>query len=344
MLNKTILAATAATALLAAGAASAQTVWRFSNWIPPTHPVNIRIQEAFGKDIERVTEGRVKVQVIPALGPPTAHFDLVRNGVADMALVVPAYTPQRFQLTRVAEFPFISTSSAASSLAAYRAHAQHFAKVNEFAGVKLASVWTHGPAHLFTVSKPITSMADLKGMKIRTAGGTSDEAVQLAGATTFFAPASATYDVLSKGVADGIAFPHESVPGFRLETILRHALVFPTGLYQTTHSITINQAKFDALSAKDKAAVEALLGEPLTVKAAAVWDDLNNAGVETMKKAGITFKDAPESMVNELRGRYAGMLEEWYGMAAKKNVDGPAAYALVRKTVDEVEAKMKKGS
>lgn len=325
-------------ALLSTGA-RAETVWRLSNWVPPTHPVVTQIFQVWAQKVGTATEGRVKVQIIPALGAPPAHFDLVHSGVADVALIGPSYTPARFSLVKIAELPFISNTSTASSMAIARVQERYFAKANEFAGVKLAGIWTHGPAHVFTIRKPVLGIADLRGLKIRTAGGISDQVAGLAGATPFFAPVSQTYDVLSKGVADGILFPAEGIPSFRLDTIIRHGTLIDGGIYQLTHAMIINPAKWSALTPADQAAVERLNGEALTRMASAVWDRINGAGVDTMKKAGIQIHAAPPELMAELRKRYAELLDAWMKDAAKKGVDGPAAWRLVQETVKEFGAK-----
>lgn len=337
------MAASAAALLLAQGAA-AQTVWRFSSYIPPNHPLNVKLIEPWGKEIERVTQGRVKLQIIPALGPPPAHFDLVKNGVADVAMPVANYTPQRMKLQGLAELPFTSDTSLAPSVALQRTYDRFFAKANEFEGVVLGAIWAHGPAHLYTVSKPIKSLADLKNMKIRSAGGVSNTVVELMGGQPFFAPVSQAYDVLSKGVADGLVFPHESVPSFKLETVLKQGVIVPGGLYQSVHYLAINPAKLNALSPADKAAVQALLGEPLARKAGTVWDESNAWGLAEMKKAGMTFTSPDAAMMGELKGRLAGLLEDWYKEAAAKNVDGKAAYTFFRENVEKMEMEMGKKS
>ena len=58
-------------------ATQAQTVWRFSNWLPPTHHVVTEMIQPWAADVEKATEGRVKLQVLPALGGPPTHLDLV---------------------------------------------------------------------------------------------------------------------------------------------------------------------------------------------------------------------------------------------------------------------------
>jgi hypothetical protein len=47
---------------------------------------------------------------------------------------------------------------------------KHFHKIGEYKGVKLLGVFTHGPGQMFT-KKPVTSIKDVQGLKIRTGGG-----------------------------------------------------------------------------------------------------------------------------------------------------------------------------
>ncbi len=103
-------------------AAQAQTVWRFSNWLPPTHHVVTEMIQPWAADVEKATEGRVKIQVLPALGAPPAHFDLVKNGVADIAFSVHAYTPNRFKFTEMGERPFTTAHAVVNSLAYWRTY------------------------------------------------------------------------------------------------------------------------------------------------------------------------------------------------------------------------------
>lgn len=333
------IAVVAAAVSFVANGAQAETVWRLSNWVPPTHAVVTDIFQVWAKKVEAATQGRVKVQLIPALGAPPAHFDLVANGVADVALIGPSYTPTRFPLVRIAEQPFISNTSLASSMAIARVQERYFAKANEFAGVKLAGIWTHGPAHLFTISKPLLKIAEFEGVKIRTAGGISDKVVKLAGATPFFAPVNQTYDVLSKGVADGIVFPAEGILSFRLDGIVKYGTLIEGGIYQLTHALIVNPKKYDGLSDTDRAALDKINGEALTRMSAAVWDRINGTGVDRMKAKGIKINQASPELMAALHKRYDELREEWLKDAAKKGVDGKAAWELVRATVKELDTK-----
>jgi len=337
--RRIIAAALGLGVVLGSGAAVAQTTtWRFSLWIPPTHPLKVRLFENYwAKNIESATQGRVKVEFIPALGPPTAHFDLVRNGVADATIWIPSYVPARFKLTEGAELPFTSDTSLAPSVALWRVQQKHFAPAGEFNGVKLAGLWVHGPAHYFSPKAPLTKASDFQGLKVRVNGGMSAEVVQRMGGTPFFSPANQVFEVMSKGIADALLFPSESVPSFRVERIMKFATLFPGGIYHSTQALIVNEAKWNALSAADKAALDKFQGEALVHEAGKVWDAIDAEGTEEMKKVGIVFNTAPPELIALMKTRFASITEEWYAEAAKRKVDGKAALTMFFEEMAKLE-------
>ena len=58
--------------------------------------------------------------------------------------------------------------------------------------------------------------------------------------------------LLSTGVMDGTLFPAESVEGFKIEKVIKHATSFPGGLYNTSFVFMMNQGTYDKLPADVK--------------------------------------------------------------------------------------------
>ena len=114
----------------------------------------------------------------PSAAPGT--FDAVRDGLVDVSFVTASYTPARHPLPLMAELPGAGATAEINSVAFSRIHWKYFQPANEYKGVKLLGVFTHGPGQMFTVKKPVTSVADLAGMKIRTGGGISEAAAKAA--------------------------------------------------------------------------------------------------------------------------------------------------------------------
>jgi TRAP-type C4-dicarboxylate transport system substrate-binding protein len=331
------LAAVAVAVLALAAPVHAQVVWKYSNWLPPTHPVTDGVTRVWAKQVEDATQGRVKVEVIAPLGAPPAHLDLVRNGVADVTNITTAYTAGRFVLLGGLEMPFMSDRNSAMSLAAQRTYDKFFRQANEFEGLKFGGIAMVGPYQIYTTKKAINTIDDFKGQKIREAGGVTKAVVEALGATPFFAPAPQTYDVLSKGVGDGVLFPPESIPGFKVTSAVKHGIHVPGGFNQAVQALIINEAKWKALSPADQAAIEKLLGEHWSGLWGNLWDKTNAAAIEQMKKDGVELKDASPELLAEIRRRLAKIETDWIEQAGKKGVDGKAALAFMRAEVKSLE-------
>src|SRR5262249_17125115 len=190
---------------VAAGAlaspARAQTTLTYSSWVPPTHHLTIW-QQNWTKEVEKATDGRVKFQGLPkAPAAPPGTFDAVRDGLVDLSYVTASYTPARHILPLMAELPGAGETGEINSVAFSRIHWKYFQKVNEYKGVKLLAVWTHGPGQMFT-KKPVKSLDDFKGQKIRTGGGIAEAVANALGASAFVKPAPESYELLNSGVAD----------------------------------------------------------------------------------------------------------------------------------------------
>jgi TRAP-type C4-dicarboxylate transport system substrate-binding protein len=167
----------AAALALVAGApsASAQTVLTMSSWVPPTHSLTRDVLSVWAKQVEQATAGRVKFEMLPKHpSAPPGTFDAVRDGLVDVSFVTASYTPARHPLPLMAELPGAGATAEINSIAFSRIHWKYFQPANEYKGVKLLGVFTHGPGQMFTVKKPVTSVADLAGMKIRTGGGIAE--------------------------------------------------------------------------------------------------------------------------------------------------------------------------
>jgi TRAP-type C4-dicarboxylate transport system substrate-binding protein len=291
--------------------ASAQTVIRFSNWVPPTHPVSTDVIGVWADRVKEATDGRVVVEVVSPLGNPPSHLDLVQNGVADAGFIVHGYTPERFPLTEGMELPFLADDSRSASIAYWKTYEKYLADANEHDGVKLIGLWVHGPAHFFTRDKEINTLDDMSGLKIRVGGGMAKYVAEDLGTVPFFAPASQSYEVISKGVADGIMFPTESVYNFKIGPAIGQALEVPGGLYRSSQGVVMNQAKWDALSPEDQAAIESVSGLALAELAAKMWDTQDALGREELIKGGTNFKTAEGALLDSIHDKLSVEETKW---------------------------------
>ncbi|MGH8796243.1 MAG: TRAP transporter substrate-binding protein [Caldimonas sp.] len=322
-----------------ATSASAQTVLTMSSWVPPTHSLTRDVLMVWAKNVEKATHGRVKFEMLPkAPASPPGTFDAVRDDLVDVSFVTASYTPARFALPYLAELPGAGATAEINSVAYSRIHWKYLQAADEYKGVKLLGVFTHGPGQMFTSSKKITSVADLAGLKIRTGGGISEAAAKLLGASPLVKPAPESYELLSSGVVDGLFFPSESIQSFKLEKVVKYATFFPGGFYCSAFGFFMNQDKWDKLPKQDQDAIMSVSGEALARLAGRSWDAADRGGIEAMKAAGVTITEASPAFVADVRKRTEPLVQDWIKSANAKGVDGAKVFAAFHEELKKVAA------
>ena len=322
-LRSLVAAALSSTALLG-GVASAQTVFSVSSWVGPTHTLSMA-QKTWCDQLEKDSAGRMKCNILPkAVAAAPGTFDAVRDGLADISFTVDGYTPGRFINTQVAEFPFLGNSATATSVAYWRIYSKYFAPLGEHRGVKVLSVFTHGPGVIFNAKQPVTSAADAAKLKFRIGGGNINELSKAMGWNTTLKPAPESFELLSTGVMDGTFFPDESIASFKL-SMIKHATTFPGGLYNTSFVFMMNPAKYDALSAQDKAVVDKLSGESAARTFGEGWDKVDAASRELQKTQGVVRVQADDAFVKAVAAKQGELEDKWAAAASAKGLKDPKA-------------------
>ena len=234
-------AAAAVLAVAVSGAASAQdkpVELRFSHWVPASHPVHPAI-EAWAESIRQASNGTITMKIYPAqqLGKAFDHYNMARDGIADIAHTNPGYEPGRFPIMGASELPFIfanATDGSAAVDAWYRKYAD-----KEMKDVKYCVTFMHDPATFHTTNKKVMVPGDVRGMKIRPANATISRFISLLGGTNVPASAPESRDLLEKGVAEGITFPWGSIILFGIDKVTKYHL--DSALYATEQTLVMNK-------------------------------------------------------------------------------------------------------
>ena len=334
------LAATLLAGALISAPAQSETTLTMSSWLPPSHIITKDMMMGWAKQVESATQGRVKVRLLPkAVASPPGTFDAVRDGLADVSLSVHGYTPGRFPMTKMAEFPFLGDSAEAISVAYYRTYMKHMAKLDEHKGLVLLGLMTHGPGQIYMTKQKVTSLSDLANQKIRVGGGVVVDVTKAIGAVPLLKPASETYEVLKSGIADGIFFPKDSVPAFKLVPLINHMTVVPGGLYNVSFGLWMNEAKFKGLPKADQDAIMKVSGENFARLAGKVWDGADDAGLKSMQAGSIIVRTAGPELVAEIKAKTDPLEKAWYDEAKAKGIDGAAVMAEFRAEIQKLSGK-----
>jgi TRAP-type C4-dicarboxylate transport system substrate-binding protein len=310
----------AALSLSAASMAHSQVTLTASTWVPPSHALSTT-QVDWCNQVTEVTASRVRCNVLakPVTAPP-GTFDAVRDGLADLSFSVHGYTPGRYVLTQLAELPFLGDSAESTSVAYQRIHEKHLSALGEHKGMRVITVFTHGPGMVINTKRAVNSLNDMDGLKFRVGGGMVNEIGKIMGINVTLRPAPQSYELLSSGVMDGVFFPAESVESFKLEKLVRHRTTFPGGLYNTSFAFVMNEATWKKISAADQAAIAKLSGEHAARMFGRAWDKADRLGAAFMQANGVEHTVANKGFTDQVRAKTDPLERKWVADAKGKGL------------------------
>ena len=323
-MKKTLISLAALALTSFAGVAQAQTVLTVSSWLPPTHTASMA-QKEWCDLLTENTKGRIKCNMLPrGVSPAPGTYDAIKNGLADLSYTVHGYTPGRFVMTQMTELPFLGNSAETISVALSRVSGKNPEFAAEHQGVKVLTLFSHGPGIVFNTKRPIAKTDDLSGLKFRVGGGMVNDISKSLGMNATLKPAPDSYELLSSGVMDGTLFPAESTESFRIDKIIKHATTFPGGLCNTSFVFMMNQAKYDKLSAEDKKAVDAISGETAARIFGRGWDKVDRRAFGLMQANGVQVTKADAKFVADIKSKTASLEQGWIKAAEAKGLKNPA--------------------
>lgn len=252
---------------------------KISLWVPPAHPL-VTATQAWADDIEKASGGTIKSIVFPSeqLGKAFDHYDMARDGIADITYVGPGYQPGRFPIAALGQLPFTFGDGKTGTLAFdewYRKYAP-----TEMKDTKVCFGFVYDPGTLHG-KKKIVLPTDLAGVKVRPSQSSLAELVRLLGGTNVQASAPESRDALERGVADEITFPWGSLFLFGIEKVVKYHMDVP--LYTAPATYNLNLKTYNSMSASQKKVIDDHCTPEWAAKVAGPWADFESAGRTKMK-------------------------------------------------------------
>jgi TRAP-type C4-dicarboxylate transport system substrate-binding protein len=290
----------------------------YSIFFPPTH-VQCVAAELWAKEIEKRTGGRVKITIYPG-GTLTAApqcYDGVVNGISDIGMSCFAYTRGRFTLLEGLDLPLgypsgmVATRVATEMLEKY--------KPAEVADTHILYVHAHGPG-LLASKKPVRSLDDLKGLKVR-GTGLSLKIIEALGGTPVAMAQPETYEALQKGVVDATLCPIETLEGWKQGEVINCVTDATAVGYTTAMFVTMNKQKWEKLPA-DIQHVFTEVSREWVDKHGQAWDQADADGrefVEGLQREIITL--SPEEQ-QRWKAAVEPVLSAYVAAAKEKGLPG----------------------
>jgi TRAP-type C4-dicarboxylate transport system substrate-binding protein len=324
---------------LAAGAAAlpalAQEVTlKFHHIWVPTAMASVNVITPWCNKVAAESGNRLKCQMLPAMsggGTPAQLVDRVKDGVDDVIISLPRYTPGRFPSTEVFELPFMTNSAEAGARASWDYINKYSLK--EFPGTKLIATWIHDEGYIHTNGRQIKTLADFKGLKMRAPTRQTNKLLGMLGASPVGMPLPAIPDAISKGTIDGFLIPWEVMPSLKLQEMVKfHSETDPSraALYSSVFVFAMNQAKYDSLPADLKKVVDANSGPELSQQIGRIWDSSQAPGRKAAQDRGNTFYMIPASELDNWIKASASLYDDWVADMDKRGMPGKQMLAEAR--------------
>ena len=313
-------------ALLASAAlpVAAQVKWDLPAAYPATnyHTENL-VQ--FANDVEKATGGKLKITVHPnaSLFKANEIKRAVQGGQAQIGEILLVNFENENPIYGVDGIPFLATSYAESQKLA-AAQKPVLDKLLAAQGMMLLYTVPWPPQGIY-VKKPISSVADMRGLKWRAYSPATAKIAELIGAQ----PVTVQAAELSQALATGIVESYMSSlsTGYDSKTYESIKYWYDTQAWLPKNAVLVNKAAFDALDKPTQAAV-LKAGADAAARGFKLSQEKNEWYRKELTAKGMQLLPPPPKLESDLKQVGTVMLADW---EKKAGADGQAVIAAFRK-------------
>ena len=335
---RSILGLLLLTATSPAGPAAAQEKQinlKVSIWVPSSHPL-VESAKQWGASLQKESGGSITVSLFPSeqLGKAFDHYDMVRDGIADVGYVSPGYQPGRFPIINAAQLPFVVSKEKGGTTAINEWYAKYAAK--EMPDTHFCMAFVQEPGGLHSVAK-IVLPTDIRGKKVRPAHSIVGGWVTDLGGTNVQASAPEARDALERGIADAIFFPWNSMFLFGLDKASKFTIENP--LYTTVFTWSMNKAMYENASAAQRKVIDDHCTSAWAEKLGGPWAEYERAGIEKLRKApGHTMINLTQEQLAAWQASAVRVQADWAESVRKVGQDPASVLAELKAKLAEQQA------
>ena len=309
----------AAVALSLGTSAMAQTKWD----LPAAYPASNFHSEnlvQFANDVDKASGGKLKITVHAnaSLFKAPEIKRAVQGGQAQAGEILLVNFQNEAQLFGADGLPFLADSYD-TAMKLYQAQKPLLQKKLDEQGMALLYAVAWPPQGIY-VKKPISSAADLKGVKWRAYSPATARIAELVGAQPVTIQASELSQALATGVVE--SFMSSGSTGVDSKTYEHLKYWYDTQAWLPKNAVIVNKAAYNALDAATKAAVQKAAADA-EVRGWAASKKVNTASLDTLKANGMSIVAPSAQLKADMKKVGDVMLKEWLEKA------GPEGKAMV---------------
>jgi TRAP-type C4-dicarboxylate transport system substrate-binding protein len=295
---------------------------RFSTWHTPLSREVKTVWEPMLAEIKRRSGGKITSTMYAggALGKGPEHYDIVAKGLSDMGYFTATWTPGRFPLSDVLSLAvWVDGKDIGTDIGnAMYERILH----QEFKGVKMIELNGCIQSFLWT-KKPVRSLADTKGLKVRSPGGHQTHYIKALGAEPVFMPLGDVYMAIETGTVDGLVTCPPQFLAFKLHEVARHGMITTFGC--VTEGVIMNQESWKKMPDDQKRIIEEVGHNPFRTTGG-LTREVYKVMMKEIADKGVKLYTPPSDEAERWFDKFKEMTRKWVadlegkGLPAKKVV------------------------
>ena len=325
-IRNTLLAT--ACAMLVAGAAQAES-FKMQTFLG-ANASTTKAFEAMAADLKAATNGEIDITVLPgrAVVGAAETIDAIQNGLLDGQYTAPTYFAGKDPAMAVL----------GDTLAAYPDSAMRDGWFTEGGGLELARQLyakydlhficsIYSPPEQIPSTKPIRSVEDFKGLKMRAPGGTPSDLLTRAGASLVTMGVGESVNALETGVLDATDLANIGLNvALGMHNKAKYSILARHSMAVT--EMSVSKAKWDGLSADAQQKFEAACNELSTTLKSTLTAEDAAATKKAVDELGVTLIEFGEADAAKFRTMLLDVWKDWGAKSAEAQaiVDSHKAY------------------
>lgn len=241
-------------AALAVGMVEAREL-RLASGAPPAHPATDPLYNSFAEFLPEETNGELTGLMI---GPEVVNIGTVKqalqSSLAEVGNLLPLFVPADLPNTALmGDLSFLATTPHAMGAAMTEyvvtcgeCQAEFKTMGGVFVGAGSSDVY------VLLTTKPVNSLADMKGLRLRSGGAPYARWAETLGAAPAQVPVSDQFEAVSQGVLDGTMASISDLISYRLIDVAKYIIDVPLGTYHTTSNFTVATTAWSELTPEQR--------------------------------------------------------------------------------------------
>lgn len=280
----------------------------------PVSLTRVRLSQWWAAEVERRSNGRVKIEYFPAesLLKAADIFEGTRSGVADIGVWVQAYNPAVSPLSALFTLPGISPRFRPAIRAAtelvFQSDLAVFRDELRRLGVEPLYAWGVSEQEIIA-TRPVASLSALRGLKVRVIGKEWPKLISEHGGTPVAIPWPEVYEALSRGTLDAVVGFVTANRDAKLHEVAKHHTRIGLGAPAGPLAI-MNRKAWDDLPA-DVQEIMRQVGREYPDRLADLYDTEVREAVREMEGKGVRFTEWPPQDRSRLQASMEAIWEAW---------------------------------